>query len=80
MDLNNSKTPNTNFFPNKIPYDWNEDFLGPIIIPKKNETIKISKENLPVYKKLIVDYEKNKLKTDAENIYINGKWVDQKKH
>ena len=79
MDLNNSKTPNTNFFPNKIPYDWNEDFLGPIIIPKKNETIKISKENLPVYKKLIVDYEKNELKTDAENIYINGKKVNEYK-
>ncbi len=75
MSINNSKTSNTNFFPNKIPYNWNEDYFGPIIIPKKNETIKISKENLPLYKKLIVDYEKNKLKTDAENIYINGKKV-----
>ena len=53
MSINNSKTSNTNFFPNKIPYNWNEDYFGPIIIPKKNETIKISKENLPLYKKLI---------------------------
>ena len=79
MDLNNSKTPNTNYFPNKIPYNWNEDFFGPIIIPKKNKTIKITKENLAVYKKLIVDYEKNELKTDSDNVYINGKKVSEYK-
>jgi len=79
MDLNNSKTPNTNYFPNKIPYNWNEDFFGPIIIPKKNKTIKITKENLAVYKKLIVDYEKTELKTDSDNVYINGKKVSEYK-
>jgi len=79
MDLNNSKTPNTDYFPNKIPYNWNEDFFGPIIIPKKNKTIKITKENLAVYKKLIVDYEKNELKTDSDNVYINGKKVSEYK-
>ena len=79
MTLNNSKTPNLNYFPNKIPYNWNEDFFGPIIIPKKNQTIKITKENLPLYKKLIVDYEKNKLKTTKENIFINGKEINEYK-
>ena len=79
MDLNNSKTPNTDYFPNKIPYNWNEDFFGPIIIPKKNKTIKITKENLAVYKKLIVDYEKTELKTDSDNVYINGKKVSEYK-
>ena len=79
MGLNNSKTPNTNYFPNKIPYNWNEDFFGPVIIPKKNKTIKITKENLAVYKKLIVDYEKTELKTDSDNVYINGKKVSEYK-
>ena len=79
MDIDNSKTPNTNFFPNKIPYNWNEDNFGPIVIPKKNKIIKISKDNLPIYKKLIVDYEKNELKTDANNIYINGEKVKEYK-
>ena len=77
MNVNNSKTPNLNYFPNKIPYNWNEDFFGPIIIPKKNQIIKITKENLPLYKKIIVDYEKNKLKTSKEKIFINGKEVNQ---
>ena len=79
MDVNNSKTPNLNYFPNKIPYNWNEDFFGPIIIPKKNQIIKITKENLPLYKKIIVDYEKNKLKTSTEKIFINGKEVNEYK-
>ena len=70
MNVNNSKTPNLNYFPNKIPYNWNEDFFGPIIIPKKNQIIKITKENLPLYKKIIVDYE-NKLKHPEKNFY---KW------
>ena len=79
MNVNNSKTPNLNYFPNKIPYNWNEDFFGPIIIPKKNQIIKITKENLPLYKKIIVDYEKNKLKTSTEKIFINGKEVNEYK-
>ena len=79
MNVNNSKTPNLNYFPNKIPYNWNEDFFGPIIIPKKNQIIKITKENLPLYKKIIVDYEKNKLKTSREKIFINGKEVNEYK-
>ena len=79
MVQRNLHSPNTNFFPNKIPYSWNEDFFGPIIIPKKNQTIEISKENVDLYKKLIVDYEKNTLKTDKQNIYINGKNVSEYK-
>ena len=79
MNVNNSKTPNLNYFPNKIPYNWNEDFFGPIIIPKKNQIIKITKENLPLYKKIIVDYEKNKLTTTKENIIINGNEVNEYK-
>ena len=32
------KTPNLSFFPNKIPFDWNQDNFGPIVIPKKGVT------------------------------------------
>ena len=30
-----NKSYNTSFFPNDIRYDWNDDNLGPIVIPKK---------------------------------------------
>ena len=71
------KTPNTNFFPNKIPFDWNQDNFGPIQIPASGKTIDINLSNLPLYKKIIVDYENNSLKTIGSEIFINDKKVNQ---
>ena len=71
------KTPNTNFFPNKIPFDWNQDNFGPIEIPASGQTIAINLSNLPLYKKIIVDYENNSLKTIGNEIFINDKKVNQ---
>ena len=67
-----TKSSNTIYFPNKTPFDWNEDNFGPIVIPKKGASIVLNKQNLPIYKKLIVDYEKNKLKLSLDGIFING--------
>ena len=75
----NVKTPNTNFFPNKIPFDWNQDNFGPIEIPASGQTIAINLSNLPLYKKIIVDYENNSLKTIGNEIFINDKKVNQYK-
>ena len=71
------KTPNTNFFPNKIPFDWNQDNFGPIEIPASGQTIAINLSNLSLYKKIIVDYENNSLKTIGNEIFINDKKVNQ---
>ncbi len=73
------KTPNSSFFPNKIPFDWNNDNFGPIFIPKAGTTVNLNLDNLPLYKKIIVDYEKNKLETDGNTILINGKKSTQYK-
>ena len=67
------KSYNTSFFPNDIRFNWNEDNFGPIIIPSKNKKIKLTQANLPLYKKVIRDYEKNTLSLDKEgNIRINN--------
>jgi signal peptidase I len=68
-----NKTPNSSFFPNKIPFDWNQDNFGPIVIPKAGATVDLNFKNLPLYKKIIVDYEKNKLETNGSTLLINGK-------
>ena len=73
------KTPNSSFFPNKIPFDWNNDNFGPIFIPKAGAPVDLNLDNLPLYKKIIVDYEKNKLETDGNTILINGKKSSQYK-
>lgn len=67
------KTPNTAFFPNSLPYDWNEDNFGPIVLPKAGTEIFLNDENLPLYKKIIRDYEGNTLDKIDTVIKINGK-------
>ena len=66
--FNEIKSYNTSYFPNDIRFNWNEDNFGPIIIPTKNKTIDLNKNNLPVYKKIIREYEKNELTLDQNGI------------
>ena len=76
-NFNKIKSYNTQFFPNDIRYNWNEDNFGPIIIPKKGEKIKLNAINLPIYKKLIRDYEKNSLDLKNGSIFINNIKTEQ---
>ena len=71
--VNRSKTPNTSFFPNHLPYDWNEDNFGPIVLPKAGTSVNLTLQNLPLYKKIIREYEKNLLEVIDGAIFINGK-------
>ena len=66
------KSYNTSFFPNNIKFNWNEDNFGPIILPEKGSSIKLNIRNLPLYKKIIRDYEKNELTFSNGKIKING--------
>jgi len=59
-------------FPNDSNYNWSRDNFGPIIIPKRGETIELNINNLPLYKKIILNYELNDLKVEGNDIYING--------
>ena len=71
--FNEIKSYNTSYFPNNIRFNWNEDNFGPIIIPKRNTTVELSKNNLPIYKKIIREYEKNELTLDLNGtIRINN--------
>ena len=61
-----------NTFPNDISYKWSEDNFGPILIPKKGMKVKLTVENIFLYKKIIKDYEKNILSQIDNTFYING--------
>ena len=73
------KSYNTSFFPNDIRYNWNEDNFGPIIMPKKGVKVKLTSTNLPIYKKLIRDYEKNTLTVENSIIKINNQATNEYK-
>lgn len=75
-NINQTKTYNTNFFPNDIRYNWNEDNFGPIVMPKQGITVVMTRENIALYKKLIRDYENKSLEEINGTYYIDGKATD----
>lgn len=61
-------------FPKKPElYPWNTDNFGPLHVPKKGETLTLTRENLPLYRKIIDVYEKHDLKQEGDKILIDGK-------
>ncbi|MBL6646976.1 MAG: signal peptidase I [Flavobacteriaceae bacterium] len=70
--INNRKTYNTNFFPNDVRYNWNEDNFGPIVLPKTGATVKLNNSNIALYKKIIRDYENKSLIINNGQFIIGG--------
>lgn len=62
----------SNIFPHDLRYKWNRDFFGPLYIPEKGKSIEINIENLPLYKRVIAEYEQNDLRVEGKSIYINN--------
>ncbi|MEB3036420.1 signal peptidase I [Capnocytophaga ochracea] len=71
-NINKAGVYNPAIFPHSPTFAWNEDNYGPITIPAKGKNVILTKENLPLYKRIISEYEHNKLETKGDDIYING--------
>ncbi|WP_312206915.1 signal peptidase I [Epilithonimonas hominis] len=56
---------------------WNQDWYGPLRIPKKGDVVKLDQESLPTYQWIISEYEHNKLENKNGKIYINGQETNQ---
>jgi len=63
-------------FPHDDRFQWNLDYFGPIYLPKKGATIKITLDNLPLYERIIDYYEQNDLVVKDSIIVINGEPAD----
>lgn len=63
-------------FPLNMKTGWTRDDYGPIWIPKKGATVKLSIENLPLYELIIRNFEHNVLEVKDGSIFINGASVD----
>ncbi len=57
-----------------FPYNqhWTCDYFGPLWIPAKGATVALTTENLPLYERIIRDYEHNTLQVKDQTIRING--------
>jgi len=65
-----------NLFPQNAKYPWNYDNMGPLYIPAKGSTVSLDLESLPLYKKIIRDYEHNTIEVSGNQIKINGQATD----
>ncbi len=72
MDKRNRKMPEEGIYPSTI-FNWNNDFFGPIMVPKKGVTIALTPENVIKYSEVILHHEGNEL-VEVENgqLKING--------
>ncbi|MBC8034463.1 MAG: signal peptidase I [Chitinophagaceae bacterium] len=63
------------------PFDnyhrWTEDNFGPIWIPAKGATLKLTEENYAIYERAIRTYENNKLEKREGKFFINDVPTDQ---
>ncbi len=66
-----NKKPDLSVFPHSKP--WNIDNYGPIYIPKEGKTVPLDLISLPLYKRIISEYEGNKLELKGNEIFINNK-------
>ena len=62
MAIEETDTSNSIFFPNNKRFSLNNDHFGPLYIPKARDKIDLNIKTLPLYKKIITDYEFNDLK------------------
>jgi signal peptidase I len=77
LDAVQSIEPNMDHEPDVLelfPYThtgWSRDYYGPIWIPKKGETVEIDDQTLPLYSRLIKDYEGG----DVQQALKEGKYT-----
>ncbi len=75
-DILPKELPRVTFPHDRINFNWNSDNFGPVVVPKKGESVNLSKSNIALYRKVIRDHEKNSLEIKGGKIFINGKETD----
>ncbi|MCQ2973214.1 MAG: signal peptidase I [Bacteroidales bacterium] len=59
-------------FPYSHVVNWNRDYYGPLLIPKKGLNIKLSVFNYVYYKFLIDNFENHKIEYKNNKFYVDG--------
>ena len=57
-------------------FAWTLDNVGPLIVPKKGETVRITPQNIALYDRIINVYEKERVEVLNREVYINGEQRD----
>jgi signal peptidase I len=65
------------YFPYDTAFRWTLNDFGPLYIPEKGKTIRLTRNNLILYGRIIDYYENNDLRVDSNQVYINGEPADE---
>ena len=60
-------------FPYNQNYPWTQDNFGPLWVPYRGATISLNIANLPLYERIIDQYEHHDLRVEGDKIFIDGK-------
>ncbi|MDO5036341.1 MAG: signal peptidase I [Porphyromonas sp.] len=63
-------------FPLDPSFEWTRDDYGPIWIPRKDATVRLTLEELPIYERCIRNFERHQLEVIDGKIYIDGRPAD----
>ena len=58
-------------FPHHQNYAWTQDNFGPLCVPQKGSTIELTTVNLPLYERIIEQYEGHNLRVEGDKIFID---------
>jgi signal peptidase I len=62
-------------FPENEHFLWNVDYFGPVYVPKAGDSVKLTVDSLPLYERIICNYEKNEMRVQHDSIFINNKYT-----
>jgi signal peptidase I len=66
---------NDELFPHSYNNNWSLSNYGPILVPKKGQTIQLDSNNIFLYTKIIFDIENNLLEIRNDSIFINDTYT-----
>ena len=68
----NNTMPSLDAFPHSANYAWTQDNFGPLWVPQRGATVELTIDNLPLYERIIDQYEGHDLRVEGNKIYIDG--------
>ena len=68
----NNTIPSLDAFPHSANYAWTQDNFGPLWVPQKGATVELTIDNLPLYERIIDQYEGHDLCVVGDKIFIDG--------
>ena len=68
----NNTAPSLDAFPHSANYAWTQDNFGPLWVPQRGATVELTIDNLPLYERIIDQYEGHDLRVEGDKIYIDG--------